>query len=49
MPITDLRLQSPKKNGYIGYLSFSTGFASLGVTISRSIHVTGIISLFVAE
>ena len=49
MPTTDARnTQSPEKNEYIGYLSFSICFASLSMIISRSIHVAanGIIAFF---
>ena len=50
MPVTvSGSLQSPKKNGYTGYLSFSVGFAAFGMTVSRSIHITGIMSFFTAE
>ena len=50
MPVTvSGSLQSPKKNGYTGYLSFSVGFAAFCMTVSRSIHITGIMSFFTAE
>ena len=46
-PVTDLgSLQSPGKSGYTGHLSFSIGFAALGMAVSRPIQVTGIISFF---